>query len=214
MESQRTDSLRFDLAIIASWIKPGARVLDLGCGHGDLLAWLKKHKQIQGTGIEQDKEKAAACIGRGLSVLQGDLKDEVLDYPDASFDVVILSQTLQQVYQPDVLLKSLARIGRQVIVSFPNFSHYRIRMQLLLKGQAPKSRQLPYSWYDTPNIRVITLADFRKFSREVGYTIVKECAINSQAQDRHGRVVGCFSNLLATYGIFLIENKTKGGGVT
>ena len=201
--------LRFDLMVIASWIEPGARVLDLGCGHGDLLAYLKKEKQIQGTGIEQDKEKAASCIERGLSVLQGDIREEVADYPDAAFDVVILSQTLQQVYQPDVLLESLSRIGRQVIVSFPNFSHYRIRMQLLFQGQAPKSRQLPYSWYDTPNIRVITLADFRKFSRDVGYTIVKECAINTHEQERSGRIVKLFSNLRATYGIFLIEDKSR-----
>lgn len=207
MASQSHKQLRFDLMVIASWIKPGARVLDLGCGHGDLLAYLKEHKQIQGTGIEQDKEKAAACIERGLSILQGDIKEEVDDYPDAAFDVVILSQTLQQVYQPDVLLKSLSRIGKQVIVSFPNFSHYRIRLQLLLKGQAPKSRQLPFSWYDTPNIRVITLADFRKFSKDVGYTIVKECAINTHDQERSGRIVTLFSNLRATYGIFLIENK-------
>ncbi|MCF8056285.1 MAG: methionine biosynthesis protein MetW [Desulfocapsa sp.] len=207
MASQVADQLRFDLAVIASWIEPGARVLDLGCGHGDLLAWLKTHKQIVGTGVEQDKEKAAACISRGLTVLQGDLKDEVSDYLDASFDVVILSQTLQQVYQPDVLLRSLSRIGRQVIVSFPNFSHYSIRLQLLFKGQAPKSPQLPFSWYDTPNIRVITLADFRKFSKEVGYTIVKECAINTHDQDRKGKIVTRFSNLLATYGIFLIENR-------
>ena len=209
MVSQSPKQLRFDLMVIASWIEPGARILDLGCGHGDLLAYLKKHKQIQGTGIEQDKEKAAACIERGLSVLQGDIKEEVADYPDAAFDVVILSQTLQQVFQPDVLLKSLSRIGKQVIVSFPNFSHYRIRWQLLLKGQAPKSRQLPFSWYDTPNIRVITLADFRKFSRDVGYTIVKECAINTHDQERSGRIVTLFSNLRATYGIFLIENKTR-----
>lgn len=207
MASQSHKQLRFDLMVIASWIKPGARVLDLGCGHGDLLAYLKEHKQIQGTGIEQDKEKAAACIERGLSILQGDIKEEVDDYPDAAFDVVILSQTLQQVYQPDVLLKSLSRIGKQVIVSFPNFSHYRIRLQLLLKGQAPKSRQLPFSWYDTPNIRVITLADFRKFSKDVGYTIVKECAINTHDQERSGRIVTLFTNLRATYGIFLIENK-------
>jgi methionine biosynthesis protein MetW len=205
MELKAPEQLRFDLSIIASWIKPGSRVLDLGCGHGDLLDWLKKHKDIQGTGIEQDKEKAAGCIGRGLSVLQGDLKDEVLDYPNGCFDVVILSQTLQQVYQPDVLLKSLARIGKQVIVSFPNFSHYSIRLQLLFRGQAPKNRQLPYSWYDTPNIRVITLADFRKFSKNVGYTIVKECAINSHDQDRNGTIVSLFSNLRATYGVFLIE---------
>lgn len=197
--------LRFDLAVIASWIEPRSRVLDLGCGHGDLLAYLKEQKQIQGTGIEQDKEKAAFCIERGLSVLQGDIKEEVKDYPDAAFDVVILSQTLQQVYQPDLLLKSLARIGKKVIVSFPNFSHYMIRLQILFKGRAPKSPQLPYSWYDTPNIRVITLGDFRKFSRDVGYTIVRECAINTHDQERSGRIVKYFSNLRATYGIFLIE---------
>ncbi len=208
MELKPPDQLRFDLSIIASWIQPDSRVLDLGCGQGDLLAWLKKHKNIQGTGIEQNKEKAADCIGRGLSVLQGDLKEEVMDYPDGCFDVVILSQTLQQVYQPDELLKSLSRIGKQVIVSFPNFSHYSIRMQLLFKGQAPKNRQLPFSWYDTPNIRVITLEDFRKFSKDVGYTIIKECAINTHDQDRHGKVVSLFSNLRATYGVFLIK-KTK-----
>ncbi len=200
-----SENLRFDLGIIASWIEPGSRVLDLGCGRGDLLAFLKKSKQIQGTGIEQDKEKAAACIERGLSVLQGDIKDEVADYPDNAFDVVILSQTLQQVFQPDELIKSLSRIGKQVIVSFPNFSHYSIRLQLLFRGQAPKNPQLPYSWYDTPNIRVITLADFRHFARDVGYTIVKECSINTHDQERKGRIVSIFSNLRATYGIFLIE---------
>ncbi len=200
-----SENLRFDLGIIASWIEPGSRVLDLGCGRGDLLAFLKKSKQIQGTGIEQDKEKAAACIERGLSVLQGDIKDEVVDYPDDAFDVVILSQTLQQVFQPDELIKSLSRIGKQVIVSFPNFSHYSIRLQLLFRGQAPKNPQLPYSWYDTPNIRVITLADFRHFARDVGYTIVKECSINTHDQERKGRIVSIFSNLRATYGIFLIE---------
>ncbi len=200
-----SENLRFDLGIIASWITPGSRVLDLGCGRGDLLAFLKKSKQIHGTGIEQDKEKAATCIERGLSVLQGDIKDEVADYPDNAFDVVILSQTLQQVYQPDELIKSLSRIGKQVIVSFPNFSHYSIRLQLLFRGQAPKNPQLPYSWYDTPNIRVITLADFRHFARDVGYTIVKECSINTHDQERKGRIVSIFSNLRATYGIFLIE---------
>lgn len=201
--------MRYDLQIIASWIERGSRVLDLGCGNGDLLAWLTVNRDIKGTGIEMDKEKAAFCIARGLSVLQGDLNTEVEDYPDHSFDYVILSQTLQQVFAPDTLLRSLSRIGRQVIVSFPNFSHYSIRLQLLLKGVAPKNEQLPYSWYDTPNIRVITLADFRKFTGDVGYTIVKEVAINTDHHDREGHIVHWFTDLRACYGIFAIEKRMQ-----
>lgn len=200
-------SIRFDLQVIADWIEPGSRVLDLGCGRGDLLAWLTTNKQISGTGIEMDKEKAAHCIARGLSVLQGDLNEEVEDYPDKSFDYVILSQTLQQIFEPARLLYSLSRIGRRVIVSFPNFSHYSIRLQLLLGGVAPKNDQLPYSWYDTPNIRVITLSDFKKFARDVGYTIVKEIAINTNSANSGGSIVNHFSNLRATYGIFVIEKR-------
>jgi len=200
-----TEKIRFDLQIIGSTIEPESKVLDLGCGSGDLLAWLEKNKNVQCTGIEQDKEKAAHCIARGLSVLQGDLNEEVDDYPSSSFDYVILSQTLQQVFEPAKLLRSLARIGKKVIVSFPNFSHYSIRLQLLLSGRAPKSDQLPYSWYDTPNIRVITLKDFRKFSRDVGYTIVKEIAINTNPASSAGHIVHLFTDLRATYGIYIIE---------
>ncbi|SHO50919.1 methionine biosynthesis protein MetW [Desulfopila aestuarii] len=207
MVSPVTETIRFDLQVIADWIEPGSRVLDLGCGKGDLLAWLTANKQIVGTGIELDKEKAAYCIGRGLSVLQGDLSEEVADYPDKSFDYVILSQTLQQIYEPAQLLYSLSRIGRRVIVSFPNFSHYTIRLQLMFSGHAPKNDQLPYSWYDTPNIRVITLSDFQKFARDVGYTIVKEIAINTNSANSSGSVVDFLPNLRATYGIFVIEKK-------
>ena len=196
--------MRFDLQIIASWIEEGSRVLDLGCGEGELLYFLKHNKAAKCTGIELKESRVARCIEKGLSVLQGDINEEVLDYPDNSFDYVVLSQTLQQVYEPYGLIKSLLRIGKKGIVSFPNFSYWRVRVQLLLTGYAPITRQLPYQWYDTPNIRVITLKDFRKFSRQVGFKIIKEAAVNSQTQDRKGKIVNILSDLLATYGIFLI----------
>jgi methionine biosynthesis protein MetW len=196
--------IRFDLQIIASWIEPGTKVLDLGCGEGDLLSFLKNHKQVDGTGIERAEAKVAQCIEKGLSVLQGDINEEVLDYPDNTFDFVIVSQTLQQVYEPDKLIKALLRIGKKGIVSFPNFSHWGVRLQLLRTGYAPITRQLPYEWYDTPNIRVITIKDFRKFSKEVGFKILKEVAINTNSHDRYGNIVTFLPNLRATYGIFLI----------
>lgn len=207
MELPETDKIRYDLQIIASWVEEGSSVLDLGCGNGDLLALLAAQKKIQGTGIEMNKEKAAICIERGLSVLQGDMIEEVDEYPDNSFDYIVLSQTLQQVFEPARLLYSISRVGRRVIVSFPNFSHYAIRLQLLIKGIAPKSEQLPYSWYDSPNIRVITLDDFRKFTRDVGYTILNEVAINTNSRCSEGSIVTRFTNLRATYGIFMIEKE-------
>jgi len=195
---------RFDLQVIASWIKPGTKVLDLGCGGGDLLYYLKKNKQVIGTGIESQETKVAQCISKGLTVLQGDINEEVLDYQDDTFEYVILSQTLQQVYYPDKLLKSLLKVGRKVIVSFPNFSHWSIRMQVLLTGLAPKNEQLPFEWYDTPNIRVITLKDFREFVKEQGCTILKEVAINTHHHDTKGHLIEFLPDLRATYGIFLI----------
>jgi len=209
MVSHKTEQIRFDLQIIGATIEPESKVLDLGCGNGDLLAWLEANKNVHGTGIEQNKEKAAHCIARGLSVLQGDLNEEVADYPTCSFDYIILSQTLQQVFEPADLLRSLARVGRKVIVSFPNFSHYTSRLQLLLMGRAPKNDQLPFSWYDTPNIRVITLNDFKKFSLDVGYTILKEIAINTNPANSEGHVVRFLPNLRATYGIYVIEKSTQ-----
>lgn len=198
------DIMRLDLQIIASWIEPGSKVLDLGCGEGDLLYFLKENKKVVGTGIERVESKVARCIEKGLTILQGDINEEVLDYPDNTFDYVILSQTLQQVYEPSILIQSLLRIGKKGIVSFPNFSYLSVRFQLLLTGYAPITKQLPYEWYDTPNIRVITLKDFRKFSKETGFQIIKEVAINTQNHDRKGKIIKFMPNLFATYGIFLI----------
>ncbi len=204
MKKLEQSSMRFDLQIIASWIEPGSKVLDLGCGEGDLLHFLEENKRVAGTGIERVEAKVAQCIERGISVLQGDINEEVLDYEDDTFDYVILSQTLQQVYEPAKLLQSLLRIGKKGIVSFPNFSHWSIRVQLLIRGHAPITKQLPYEWYDTPNIRVITIKDFRRFSKKVGFNILKEVAINTDHHDRQGNIVKFLPNLRATYGIFLI----------
>lgn len=196
------NSIRFDLQIIAAWVAPNSSVLDLGCGAGDLLYYLKTRKKVSGTGIEHDEEKVALCVEKGVTVLQGDINAEVLDYPDEAFDTVILSQTLQQVYEPAALLRTILRIGKKAVVSFPNFGHWQVRLQLLLTGYAPVTRQLPYQWYDTPNIRVISLKDFRRFARTVGFKIFKETAI--KVNGREGKAIGFMPNLRASFGIFLI----------
>ncbi len=203
-----TASMRFDLQVIASWIEPGSRVLDLGCGRGDLLRHLMQHKGARCTGIEMDEEKVMAGISQGVSIVQGDINEEICDYPDATFDYVVLSQTLQQVYHPTELLRHMLRVGTKGIVSFPNFSHWRIRMQLMLTGRAPISRELPYEWYDTPNIRLITMKDFHRFCSRMGFCVCKAAAIDSYYQDTTGHVVEFLPNLRATYGIFMLDARS------
>jgi len=206
MPNPNHNPIRYDLQIIAAWVEPGSHVIDLGCGEGDLLKYLIDRKQVRGKGIERNEAKVAQCIAAGLSVLQGDINEEVLDYPDNTFDYVILSQTLQQVYEPAELIRAMLRIGKRGIVSFPNFSYWRCRIQLLLTGYAPKTRQLPYEWYNTPNIRVITIKDFRKFVREVGFSIIREVGIATQSKNRYGKVIKISPNSRANYGIYLIGN--------
>ncbi len=197
--------LRYDLQIVASWIEPGAKVLDLGCGEGVLLHYLKHEKKAVCTGIENREDRVLKCIEKGLTVVQGDINEEVRDYQTDTFDYVILSQTLQQVYEPESLIQDLVRVGRQVIVSFPNFSHWNIRMQLMFKGMAPVSPQLPFEWYNTPNIRTVTIRDFKNFVRDFNFKIVREVAINTHSEDFSGRIIHLLPNLRATYGVFMIE---------
>jgi len=203
--NREMESMRFDLQVIASWIEPNSRVLDLGCGNGDLLDYLKQHKKVHGTGIEFSEEKVARCIERGLTVLQGDFRKEVCDYPEGRFDVVVLSQTLQQIRDPKELLTDLLWIGKRVIVSFPNFAHWSSRLQLLFTGMAPVTDQLPYEWYNTPNIRVISIRDFKRFLRISGVRTVREMAINTHHHDYRGNMVRYLKNLRATYGIMMLE---------
>ncbi|NQY51702.1 MAG: methionine biosynthesis protein MetW [Piscirickettsiaceae bacterium] len=154
-------ALRIDLQIISDWIPNGARVLDLGCGNGSLLAHLQK-RGITGYGLEIDNNKFSDCIIAGVNVIQADLDQGLHQFMDQSFDFVILSQTLQAIKCPDFLLREIARVGNQGIIGFPNFGHWQCRLQLSLGGHMPVSRALPNSWFDTPNIHLCTVKDFEK----------------------------------------------------
>ena len=196
--------MRFDLKIIASLIEEKSRVLDLGCSKGDLLEFLKKSKQVEGYGIEIDEKKVIAGIERGLPVLRGDINEETQDYADDTFDYVILSLTLQQVYNPESVIKEMLRIGKKGIVSFPCFNHISIKLQLLFASRAPITKELPYEWYNTPNIRVVTLKDFRIFCAKHKIKILKELAISSHYKAMSGKIIRFLPNWLARYGIFLL----------
>lgn len=198
------NNLRYDLSLIASWIKPNSKVLGLGCGEGELLHWLKKEKNVTERGIEIEEAKVLKCIEKGVSVLQGDIYEEIEDYPDNAFDYAICSQTLQQVYDPSVLIESMMRVAKMGVVSFPNFAHIKVRLQLALTGSAPVTKELPYSWHNTPNIRVLSITDFKNFATQAGLKIIKQAAINTTNNQQTGTTVPFLPNLFAAYGIFLI----------
>ncbi len=163
--------VRRDHRIISEFVEDSSRVLDLGCGEGDLLAWLVEHKGAQARGVEISAEKVRRCVEQGLSVFQGDINQGLADYPDACFDYVVLSQTLQVVQQPLAVLREMRRVARRIIVVFPNFGHWSVRLSLLRTGRAPRTRHLPYTWYDSPNIRMLTILDFEELLRSEGLRV-------------------------------------------
>jgi methionine biosynthesis protein MetW len=193
-------SLRPDLAVIAANVAPGSRVLDIGCGDGELMAALRDEKQVDARGLELDPGDVAGAVGRGLSVVQGDADTDLADYPDNSFDYAILSQTLQTTRAPDVVLEHLLRIGRHAFVSFPNFAHWRVRASLLWGGRMPVTRLLPVAWYATPNIHHVTVDDFRALLNERGI-IVEGAWFLSGDQ----RTSATMANLLAEHAVFLLR---------
>ena len=161
-------SLRADLAVIAAHVAPGARVLDVGCGEGELMEVLQREKGCDARGMEIDPEAVERCVARGLSVVQGDADRDLADYPDGAFDAAILSQTLQTAARPDHMLDELLRVGRRAFVSFPNFAYWRMRFSLLTHGRMPVTRHLPVSWYETENIHHVTVADFEALLKDKG----------------------------------------------
>ena len=165
--------LRPDLAVIAANVAPDSRVLDVGCGEGELMEVLQRERGCDARGMEIDAEAVERCVARGLSVVQGDADRDLADYPDDAFDYAILSQTLQTAARPDAMLDDLLRIGRRAFVSFPNFAYWRMRFSLLAHGRMPVTRHLPVSWYETQNIHHVTVQDFRGLLRAKGVTVEK-----------------------------------------
>jgi len=204
---QPAQRVRVDYELIESLIRPESTVLDVGCGDGELLARLTNDKGIRGKGIELDESLVLGCVCRGIAIIQRDIDRELSSYGDQSFDYVILSQTLQTIKAPERVFRELLRVGRKVIVSFPNFAHWRCRLQLLLGGRSPVTRQLPFRWYNSPNIHFFSLKDFDEFCRQIGVVVEKRIPLveTSVSPIRFG------ANLLAEQAIYVTSRGTTDG---
>ena len=193
-------TLRPDLAIIAANVASGARILDVGCGDGALMAALRDNKQVDARGMEIDGANVTSAVARGLSVIQGDANSDLADYPDAAFDYAILSQTLQTTMRPDEVLEQLLRIGRKAFVSFPNFAHWRVRLSLLWGGRMPVTRLLPVAWYETPNIHHVTVDDFRALLAARGIKVEGAWFLSGDRQTSDAA-----ANFRAEHAVFLLS---------
>lgn len=189
---------RIEYGAFARWISDAASVLDLGCGDGELLAFLIKAKHVRAQGIELSEQAIIRCVAEGLSVFQQDVDTGLAEYGDNSFDYVILNQTLQQVKKPDFALKEALRVGKKTIVGIPNFAHYKARASIFFRGRVPVTAALPFQWYDTPNLHFLSLTDFTDYCRKTQITIERSFFKSSNRQ------VKFFPNLFAEYGFFML----------
>ncbi len=192
--------MRADLAIIADLVNPGARVLDLGCGEGELLARLRDDKAVNGYGLEIDPGNITTCIRNGVNVIEQNLDAGLDNFADDSFDMVVMTETLQSVKAPVQMLKEMLRIGRECIVTFPNFGHWRCRAYLATRGRMPVSEHLPHSWYDTPNIHLCTFLDFERLCQAEGFNIIERFVVDAAHANRP--LINRFPNFFGTFAFY------------
>lgn len=197
--------MKNEFKAIIDLIDKNTRVLDVGCGDGTLIEFLKKNKNINIRGLEISKENVQKCIAKGLTVIEGNAETDLKQFPNNSFDYVVLSQTLQAFLNPELVIIELLRVGKKVIITIPNFGNWKLRLHLLIKGTMPITKNLPYQWYDTPNIHMCTIKDFYHFIRSKNFKIFKSLAINNQNISLINDSNIEIKNLFAELGIFLIE---------
>ncbi len=197
--------IRIDLLVVTEMVSMGSRVLDIGCGDGELLRLLAEERNVDARGIELSQRGVNDCVAKGLSVIQGDADTDLVDYPDDSFDFVILSQTIQATRNPKRVLEQMLRIGRHAIVSFPNFGHWRIRGHLMFRGRMPITENLPLAWYETPNIHFCTIRDFMALVNDVGAHIEKAVALNSSGAPMRVSAPWWVWNLFGEQAVFLLK---------
>ena len=197
--------MKSEYKIIADMIKENTRVLDVGCNDGTLMEFLKKDKNVDIRGIEISKEKVQTCISKGLTVIEGDAEFDLKQFPNKSFDYVVLGQTLQAFINPEIVIKELLRVGNKAIVTIPNFGHWKVRLNLLFQGTMPVTKTLPNEWYNTPNIHMCTIKDFFKFSKTMDFKIFKSLALMNKNVSTINSSNLSLKNLFCELGIFLIE---------
>jgi methionine biosynthesis protein MetW len=197
--------MKQEFKIISDLIEKNSRVLDVGCGDGTLIEFLQNHKQIDIRGIEISKDNSQKCVGKGLTVIEGDAEKDLSQFPDSSFDFVILSQTLQAFLNPETVIQELLRVGKKAIVTVPNFGFWKVRLHLLIKGTMPITKNLPDEWYNTPNLHMCTIKDFYKFCNERDIILDKALALHNEKTSSINETNLNMKNLSAELGIFLIE---------
>lgn len=202
MSHNKQTNLRSDLKIIENWVAAKSNVLDLGCGEGNLLEYLKSEKQCKGYGLEINPDSILSCVEKGLNVIEHDLNEGLKHFKDNAMDTVVMTQALQAVSRPDILLDDMLRVGKEAIITFPNFGYWRTRLYLMLKGKMPMSKTLPFNWYDTPNIHMCTFRDFEKLCYEKNVTILNRTVVDKNHDESLS--INTLPNLLGEIAVYRV----------